>query len=338
MGTKTHEIEGKLESLHGPAFTLAKYVIKDTTYLASGGEGVIELWNLSASKHIATLKAHDGYIGVLETFNDNETPYVASGSKDSLIKIWNLNTNSLHRILKGHKSFVFTIAAFKDHGVTYLATGGYEESIKLWDFNDGKVELITKAHTSYINKVLAFEINGHSLLASGSGDGTIRVWNTRQRRLLATFVGHKGLVTAFKLFHHNNSLGLVSGDSRGIVRFWDLEKFVAIGEALVGEKMVNSITSYYCDGKPVLIIGGFRNISLYTGRDTEHVTRTEKTDNMIDYYASARRPSELSITVSRKFKRKEDESYDQGDDLDEIISLATQMSVLTCDQPNRLGN
>ena len=79
--TKTYEIVQKLESLHGPAFTLTKYMIEGTTYLAGGGEGIIKLWNISASKHIVTFKAHDGYVGVLETFNDNETPYLASGRK-----------------------------------------------------------------------------------------------------------------------------------------------------------------------------------------------------------------------------------------------------------------
>lgn len=75
---------------------------------------------------------------------------------------------------------------------------------------------------------------------------------------------------------------------------------------------------------------------LYTGRDTQHVSQNDKPENIIDYYSSARRPSEQSITVSRKSKIKEDGDNAEGYDLDEIISLATQISFLKCDNPNEL--
>jgi WD40 repeat protein len=110
--------DGKFLALGGRVFD------EETNKVVSGA---IKLWDTTARKERAMLKAHKDRVWHVAFSADSNT--LASGSVDTTVKLWDVPTGKQVITLKGHSDPIRDLA-FSPDGKT-LATAGSE--VKLWD-------------------------------------------------------------------------------------------------------------------------------------------------------------------------------------------------------------
>ena len=158
---------------------------------SSGGDGLINLWDMKTGNLIITIKDSTWNLGLLKdayfgmknsykvgiainksiSFNPQES-ILASGGWDNLIKLWNPKNGQLIKTLSGHQDAINSIAFSPDGQL--LASGSNDNTVKIWDVQTGEILYSLNEHTGYVNCV-AFSPDGQ-VLASASNDQTIKIW------------------------------------------------------------------------------------------------------------------------------------------------------------------
>lgn len=192
----------------------------DGKMLASGGNGVVKIWDLVSATEIKSLE-QEKEVSCLAFSPDGKTVAVAGNNSPDVI-LWD--------VAKGQKVTVFTCQdpssgntpepaslAFSSDG-KYLAVGGGYCLLNLWDVAGKKLVKAYVGHTYRINRV-AFAAGG-KLLASAGNDKVMRVWGIPSG--VKRDINHEGEVYAVAFSPDGNML--VSADYQCNIRLWKLGK------------------------------------------------------------------------------------------------------------------
>ena len=149
----------------------------DGSILASGSasaDPVVNLWDISDDKCLASYRAHSFAISCLAFSPDGKI--LASSSTDHSIRLWEIKTGKCCQILQSHVDAVQRIA-FTPDGQT-LASSSYDQSVKLWDTSKGQVIRTLRGYVNDVRSVAIHQTSkGHYILASAHRDSRIRIWN-----------------------------------------------------------------------------------------------------------------------------------------------------------------
>ncbi|GCL36904.1 serine/threonine protein kinase [Sphaerospermopsis sp. FACHB-1094] len=151
-------------------------ITPDAQTIASAGNRIIKLWNITTGQEIYSLQGHTQKINVVAISPDGKI--LVSGSDDKTIKVWNLATGQLIHTLISHTDSVHALAISKD-GKT-LVSASDDTTIKVWNLATGKLIITLKDHTYWVRS-LAISPDGFTL-ASGSFDKSIKLWNITQEK------------------------------------------------------------------------------------------------------------------------------------------------------------
>jgi len=225
--------------------------------------GFINVWDLSSSSQVATLRGHvqevlsitfstDGtkiissgneaikiwhptidrkYLDLLGhrqvcsiAFSPDSSRLVSAGGENGTLKVWDLVSGSEVLTLCGHEGRIWS-AVFTPDG-TQIISGGEDKTLRLWDAHHGDPSTVLEAHEEAINAVAASPDN--RWIASASADHTIRLWNRSDGRHVRTLCGHRDEVTCIAF--DSDAGYLASGSLDHSIRVWDITTGQAVAQ------------------------------------------------------------------------------------------------------------
>jgi len=219
-----------------------------------GEDGIVKLWDIEASKIIATWMGHGP--GTRSMCWNRDGGRILSGSYYGTAMVWDAESgNTILAIKTGHGE---VYSAIYSPGETMIASGGESGEtrngfIKIWDANTGKLIAKLEGHISIVH-CLAWTADGKTLI-SGLNDRSIRTWNTTTWQQINVLTGHTSVVHRIAL--SPNGRILVSGSWDRTARLWNLENGQPIGTPLQHPAPVECV-SFSMDGK-ILVTGCFDN-------------------------------------------------------------------------------
>ncbi len=204
------------------AHTSGIYDIKrhHDTFITSGGDGIINVFNVSDFSLIKTIKASTKSaraIAINESLN-----HIAIGFSDHAIRIYNADTFQLIETLNHHVNSVFTLAYC--HNNKHLLSGGRDVFLKFFDAeNNYEIIKDVPAHNLHINSI-QFNPNGQ-LFATVSMDKTLKIWDANSFDLLKVIdkARNEAHVTSINkvIWTANNELLTASDDKQ--IMHWQVE-------------------------------------------------------------------------------------------------------------------
>ncbi|AFZ60133.1 serine/threonine protein kinase [Anabaena cylindrica FACHB-243] len=219
---------------------LSVAISPDSQTIASGGNGIIKLWNVATGKEVTSLSGHIRNVNVVTISPDGKN--LVSGSDDQTIKIWNLITKKLSYTLKSHTDSVQALAISKD-GKT-LVSASDDKTIKVWNLDTGKLIRTLKGHSYWVRSV-AISPNGVTL-ASGSFDKTIKLWNITQEKSIHQLTPNSQTVTSLAFSPDSKILASASRDRK--IKLWDIGTGKVI-HTLTGSDHNVTTVAFSPDGK-----------------------------------------------------------------------------------------
>lgn len=145
----------------------------DGQWVASGSDGLLNIWNADTLSLEMTLEGHSG--GVLALAWSPDGKYLASGGEQSEVYIWNIASGG-KRVseLDGGGDWGYAYALAWSPDGNYLAISGGASDIFIWDTSPWREIAALSGHTFGVFDL--FWAADSTLLFSGSWDGTVRIW------------------------------------------------------------------------------------------------------------------------------------------------------------------
>jgi WD40 repeat protein len=221
----------------------------DGTYLASGSENNVILWDIETNKPQRTLIGHEESISKRGLTFHPTKPLLVSVSEGGIAFLWNVHTGE--KLQQFKKPNDKTSITFSPDG-KFIAAGCYDKSVCLWEIDSSKKRVLN----GHKNQVLAvhFVANGHYLV-SASLDRTLRFWDVESGSALRVLQGHTGGVSAIATYGKQ----LFSASYDGTVMRWDTNSSYQQSIALQNKNAFSSAMTP--DGTRIAV--GFRDGSLH---------------------------------------------------------------------------
>ena len=108
---------------------LAVAIAPDGTWLATGDDGTVRIWDATDGQHRTTLTGHKSLVLAVAIAPDGT--WLATGSHDGTVRIWDTATGQHRTTRTGTKSPVHAVAISPDG--TWLATAGDDRTVRIWD-------------------------------------------------------------------------------------------------------------------------------------------------------------------------------------------------------------
>src|ERR1035441_9179646 len=155
-------------------------VAPDGSWLATGDNGTVRVWDVATGQQRSALSGHTGWVNAVAVAPDGSW-LATSGDDDGTVEVWDVATGQQRAALTGHTRGVSAVAVAPDG--SWLATGD-NGTVEVWDVATGQQRAALTGHPRGVSAV-AVAPDG-SWLATGSHDKTVRVWDvaTRQARAL----------------------------------------------------------------------------------------------------------------------------------------------------------
>ncbi len=160
-------------------------------FIATGGEGTVQIWETATGREMARLEGHRGVVFGLSISRDGRK--LATGNSDGVIRIWEVEGFRSIATIPAHANTIGVLAFSPDGRL--LASGSTDHTVKLWDI--GSLQLLNtyRGHNARISG-LDFSPDGEHLV-SASNDGAVKVWDPTQRQSVPEFRG----LNADRFFH-----------------------------------------------------------------------------------------------------------------------------------------
>jgi hypothetical protein len=189
-------------------------VAPDRSWIASGGDRTVRVWDVATGRERARLTGHTDWVNAVAVAPDGS--WIASGSSDRTVRVWDVASGRERACLTGHTYGVHAVAVAPDGN--WIASGGYDLRVRVWDVVTGRERACRAGHT-YRGCAVAVAPDG-SWIASGGYDLTVRVWEVATRRQRTRLTGHTAEVSAVAVAPDGS--WIASGSSDRTVRVWDV--------------------------------------------------------------------------------------------------------------------
>ncbi|KAH9050472.1 WD40 repeat-like protein [Lactarius hengduanensis] len=227
---KTYAPKHTIPSLHSasPAgiTSIAISSADPTQFLTGGNDGIVQLYDRSTDKVLASLKGHAKKIHhVAFRERDGQPTLLLSAGADKLARVWSLDAASEEyrprTIIKTHKGEVTGLAVHPSSTLLFLAS--QDKTYSIHDLNDFS-QLFRSAPGEEPYSSLAVHPDG-TIVAAGTPTSTIHVYDVRSGDIAATLVPPDGSpFTVNSLSFSENGYHLLAPDSLSSVGIWDLRK------------------------------------------------------------------------------------------------------------------
>jgi WD40 repeat protein len=188
--------------------------------LATGGELVAKLWDISRGKVVRALDSQDKSFkrqfvtdAVRVTFSPDGKSVVV-GHPDGSVRFWDVASGEVTRTIKAHEGAVQVIAI--DARRDWLATAGSEGKVWTWRLSTGEPLREIQAHKDDIQG-LAFHPR-EAAIYSGGLDGAIRKWNLETGEMLLEWAASRQIGPSSLAIHPSRDLIASAGFA---IRLWN---------------------------------------------------------------------------------------------------------------------
>jgi WD40 repeat protein len=183
------------------------------TAAVAGGDGFIDLWQLSGKPEAVRFQAHDGPVFALALSEDGKA--LATGGGDGTVKVWDVATRKSLAALKPKVRALVRALAFTPDGKVLAAAHG-RQGVHLWALGGGKQPPPLRLQSlTFVS--LAASPDGR-LLVAGAANGAVRVWDLAKGDVVQTFKPHAGQVTTLAFAADGKAFATTSTDMT--VRVW----------------------------------------------------------------------------------------------------------------------
>lgn len=284
---KTFIPKHTVPSLHAssPAGITTLGVSKTHTsqFLTGGNDKIVQLYDRSTDKVLATLKGHTKKINhVAFREREGEPTLLLSGGADKIAKAWSHDEASGEYIPKGtirvHKGEITGLVVHPTS--TLLALGSTDRTYSLHDLNTfDQVYRSPESEEPFTS--LAVHPDG-ALLAVGTPASTIQIFDVRSGVVAASLTPPSGVpFTVNSLCFSENGYHLLAPDSLSSVAVWDLRKPKLVHSISLGEGFKTHKVLYDYSAQ-LLGVAGSEGVRLFAHKTWEEVVRFEEGGEVID--------------------------------------------------------
>ena len=129
----TGELQHSIDGAHRERISMLQPVAGDATYLSSGWDGNLTLWETGSADPINTITAHDAKIVGLAVSRDGDR--AVSVAEDDTLKVWNLRAMHARQGESDHRGPVVTMVLPPDGA--HVVTGSHDGALKIWGAEHG---------------------------------------------------------------------------------------------------------------------------------------------------------------------------------------------------------
>jgi len=201
-------------SLHTGSHTVyALSFSPDGRRLAVGGEGILELWDLSTGGRIWSTKVTKRWVASVAFSPKGRV--VAAGGANGRVCLAGADAGRLRFCTRAHSGRVSSLA-FSPSGARLLSAG-LDRSLQVWDVLPGRLRHSSRVSAGNVYQV-SFSPDG-ARVATGGVDKSVRVWRAGSFRLQHLLLGHDAIVSSVAFSPKGRFLA--SLDENGILELWD---------------------------------------------------------------------------------------------------------------------
>jgi len=227
---KTYTATRTIPSLHSasPAgiTSLAVSRINPSQFLTGGNDKIVQLYDTSTDKVLASLKGHSKKINhVALRENVGERTLLLSAGADKIAKIWSQDDASGEYIanytLRSHKGEISGLAIHPTSA--FVVYSSLDRTYSIHDLNNFQ-QLFRSAPSDEPFTSLQVHPDG-TLIAAGTPTSTIQIFDIRTGAVAATLTPSEGTpFTVNSLAFSENGYHMLAPDSLSSVSIWDLRK------------------------------------------------------------------------------------------------------------------
>ena len=176
---------GKYTVLYGHSSWVAAvaFAPDGQTFLSTGADGTVRLWDVRAGKEIRRFLGHGGSVSRVSFFPGGKR-FATVGYDDRCVKVWATTGTPAYRTLQVQATNVFSVA-FSPDGTQLLAGCGEGNQAKLMSVASGDCVRVFKGHAASVQAV-AFSADGQHVM-TGSQDKAVKLWQTATGQESLTF-------------------------------------------------------------------------------------------------------------------------------------------------------
>ena len=276
-----------IPSLHSPSPSGITSIAVSTTnpsqFLTGGNDKIVQLYDRSTDKVLATLKGHTKKIThVAFREREGEPTLLLSASADKAAKAWAHDAASGEYIPKGtirtHKGEVTGLAVHPSSA--YMALGSLDRTWSLHDLNTFS-QLFRSPEGEDPYTSLGVHPDG-MLVAVGTPGGTIQVFDIRAGAVAASLTPEGAApFTVGTLAFSENGYHLAAPDSLASVAIWDLRKPKVAKTLALGDAFRVARVAY--DRSANLIgVAGSEGLRVFAHKSWEELVRFEEGGEVAD--------------------------------------------------------
>ena len=190
----------------------------DGRSLATGFEGVVNIWDWRNRRLLHTLPADEKMAASVAVAFSRDGRRLASGSWSGSVMIWDAETGECLRTLSEHRQPVSALA-FSPDG-RRLVSAGFDRLLIVWYATTGQLLNAFRAHDGIVLGV-AFSPDGRRLASSGQ-DKMVRIWEAAEAetgREVLELRGHLDLCLCVAFSPDGRRLASCGRDAT--IRLWD---------------------------------------------------------------------------------------------------------------------
>ncbi len=183
--------------------------------VASGGDGVVRVWEAASGVVVVTLRGHGEPVLAAAVSGDRER--ILTGSQDRTARLWDARTGACLRTLAGHEGAVAAVAFLEPSREALTVSD--QGVIRRWDIGTGDIKaLLPLQHFGGRFNTAVLDHDAGRVLVTGA-DVVARIWDTATGRLRLSLCGHEAVVESGS-FSADGRL-VATADRAGRLLVWD---------------------------------------------------------------------------------------------------------------------